>query len=324
MPQAYQKNLGKLTIHEITPEAVADRLSYRLGRVVGTGRRWSYHEVASETRIDVRTLKAYVQGTACPNLVKYKRLLAVLGPEIGVDLNAMKGWLPRSDVIPPEALDLDGLRLELSKAIKVLTGVLKIDSTALLVPGEVADRLSSPTMTAEPPDGTNIDPRFRVALRADQIDGEAVSARLGYRLRKMIGAGRRCALATLAEATRIDRRTLQTYIDGSACPNLARYLKLGHFLGPEIGVELAYMIGWEPRYQQPLPLMKGKVELLLRSLQAAEAAVSDFRGSACRNPAQLRLIRPDCRIDPAEFSDVGVFETLRGARRLPLAAPERT
>ncbi len=112
MPQAYQKDLGKLTIHEITPEAVADRLSYRLGHVVGTGRRWSYHEVVSETRIDVRTLKAYVQGTACPNLVKYKRLLAVLGPEIGVDLNAMKGWLPRSDVIPPEALDLDGLRLE--------------------------------------------------------------------------------------------------------------------------------------------------------------------------------------------------------------------
>ena len=179
MPQAYQKNLGKLDdFHEITPEAVADRLSYRLGRVVGTGRRWSYHEVASETRIDVRTLKAYVQGTACPNLVKYKRLLAVLGPEIGVDLNAMKGWLPRSDVIPPEALDLDGLRLELSKAIKVLTGVLKIDSTALLVPGETADRLSSPTMTAEPPDGTNTDPRFRVALRADQIDGEAVSDHL--------------------------------------------------------------------------------------------------------------------------------------------------
>lgn len=285
----------KVAIEEITPDAVVERLSYRLARLVGTGRRWSYHAVASGTRIDVRTLKAYVQGTACPNLVKYKRLLAFLGPEIGVDLNAMKGWMPRSDIIPPEALDLEELRIELARAVAVLTEVLG-PHHAPAAPARGCDpKPASPTGGSGRTGVTgrsDTDAIFRAALPPERIDGAAVCARLGYRLRKMIGGDGRRSLAEVAEATGIDRRTLQTYVDGAACPNLARYLKLGHFLGPEIGVELAYMIGWEPRYQQPLPLLRDKVELLLGSLQAAEAAVADFGRSAGGEPAPLRLIRP--------------------------------
>ena len=286
---------AKLAIDEITPEAVVKRLSYRLSQFVGVGRRWSYQEVAHETLIDVRTLKAYVQGTACPNLVKYKRLLAVLGPGIGVDLNAMKGWLPRSDVIPPEALDLDELRLELRRAIGVLSQILDCDvaPSPLKSDAESKARLPEPTALTDQADTIA---RFRIALRPDRIDSAAVSSRLGYRLHRIIEHDKRCSLTTLVSATGIDRRTLQTYVDGKACPNLARYLRLGHYLGPEIGVELAYMIGWEPRFQQPLPLMRDQVDALMRSLKDAEDAVCDFRSTAVSSATDLRLIRPDSRL----------------------------
>ena len=92
--------------------------------MIGPGRRWSYTGVASRTGIDVRTLKAYAHGTACPNLAKYKRLLAVLGPELSAELNMMQGWQPREDEVPPEAVDLVELREQLRRASETLASVL--------------------------------------------------------------------------------------------------------------------------------------------------------------------------------------------------------
>lgn len=113
-----------LSMEEITTDEVTERLSSRLRRMVGPGRRWSYAGVSSRTGIDVRSLKAYANGTACPNLAKYKRLLAVVGPELSVDLNLMQGWLPRFDETPPEALDLVQLREVLLHASQTLADVL--------------------------------------------------------------------------------------------------------------------------------------------------------------------------------------------------------
>ena len=69
-----------LDVSEITTQAVAERLSRRLRRMIGPGRRWTFGGVAELTGIDERSLRAYAAGTACPNLAKYKRLLSVLGP----------------------------------------------------------------------------------------------------------------------------------------------------------------------------------------------------------------------------------------------------
>ncbi len=119
-----------LSMDEITTEAISERLSSRMRRMIGPGRRWSYTGVASRTGIDVRTLKAYAHGTACPNLAKYKRLLAVLGPELSAELNTMQGWQPRADQVPPEAIDLVHLRETLMQASETLASVLTEAATA--------------------------------------------------------------------------------------------------------------------------------------------------------------------------------------------------
>lgn len=114
----------RLSMEEITTEEVTERLSSRLRRMVGPGRRWSYTGVSARTGIDVRTLKAYANGTACPSLARYKRMLAVLGPELSADLNLMQGWLPRCDETPPEAVDLLQLRDVLAHASQKLAAIL--------------------------------------------------------------------------------------------------------------------------------------------------------------------------------------------------------
>ncbi len=283
MTRSARRFAPALSIQEITPEAVTQRLSYRLRKLVGTGRRWSYLGVASLTQIDVRTLKAYAQGTACPNLVKYKRLLAVLGPEIGIELNLMKGWMPRSDVVPPEALDLEELRIELAHAIGVLQDVLPDEDTA----DSDGDQgtAEAPSVSPPPPDDDQFEtlPEFRTPLRVEDIDVSAVASRLSYRLRSIIGPKGQWDLGQVADATGIDRRTLQSYLDGTACPNLARFHRLGRLLGPQVGVELAFMIGWEPRYGQSLLHPREHVRELHGAL--AEAIV------AIRRLQPVRLIR---------------------------------
>ena len=80
--------------------------------------------LSTRTGIDVRRLKAYIRGTTCPDLVIYKRFLAVLSPEIETELNVMTGWLPRSDAIPPEVVNLVDLREELTQVEKIIGDVV--------------------------------------------------------------------------------------------------------------------------------------------------------------------------------------------------------
>lgn len=275
---------------EITPEAVTERLSYQLQKFVGTGRRWSYFGVAARTQIDVRTLKAYVQGTACPSLVKYNQLLAVLGPEIGIETNMMKGWPPRSAVVPPEAVDLTELRRDLLRSLSVLDEVLGVEDVQLGAM-ERDDEVVSSSYEA---DGIETLAEFRRPLSVEDMDAAAVAARLGYRLQKMIGPGRPWSLSDVSDATGIDRRTLQSYVMGEACPNLARYHRLGFVLGTQIGVELAYMVGWEPRYSEPLHLPRDRSEALERALRDAVNAIDQmFETGGSRRP--VRLIRRNDR-----------------------------
>lgn len=283
---------------EITPQVVTERLSYQLQKFVGTGRRWSYFGVAARTQIDVRTLKAYVQGTACPSLVKYNQLLAVLGPEIGIETNMMKGWPPRSAAVPPEAVDLLELRRQLAQSVSVLDEVLGNSDTE-------ADRLEreDEIVAASPgADGIESLAEFRRPLNVEDMTAGAVAARLGYRLQKMIGPGRPWQLGDVSDATGIDRRTLQSYISGEACPNLTRYHRLGFVLGTQIGVELAYMVGWEPRYSEPIDLPLQYSEQLDRALRDAINSIDAMvRSGVTSRP--VRLIRRNDRTSEGRGED---------------------
>jgi predicted transcriptional regulator len=93
--------------------------------MVGPGRRWSYRGVSRLTGIDERSLKAYAAGTSCPNLAKYKRLLAVLGPELAAEIDPMFSWPPRVQVeLPPEAVDLAALCESLRESLRAVDALL--------------------------------------------------------------------------------------------------------------------------------------------------------------------------------------------------------
>lgn len=114
-----------LDVREITSTEVSRRLGVQLRKMVGPGRRWSYRGLAKLTGIDTRSLKAYAAGAACPNLAKFKRLLAVLGPELARDIDRMYGWIPREEVrLPPGAVDLERLRAQLVDAVAALDAML--------------------------------------------------------------------------------------------------------------------------------------------------------------------------------------------------------
>lgn len=297
---------------EITPEVVTERLSYRLQKLIGTGRRWSYLGVASRTQIDVRTLKAYVQGTACPSLVKYKQLLAVLGPEIGIEFNLMKGWPPRSAVVPPEAVDLAELRLELRHTLHVLEEVLELDERVDAHSAAPIADVDELLPDAHDPDGPGIEtlPEFRTPLRVEDIDAGAVAIRLGYRLQKMIGPGCAWSLADASDATGIDRRTLQSYLAGEASPNLTRYHRLGFVFGPQVGVELACMIGWEPRYTQPVVLPRRESAELEDAIRHAVRAIDALLAPSRGHP--VRLIRSNDRVEPPLATRTAVSDERAG------------
>lgn len=300
-----------LGILEVTPEKVVERLSYRMRRMVGSGRQWSYCTLSARSGIDVRTLKAYVQGTACPNLAKYKRLLAVLGPEVGTELNAMKGWLPRSDVVPPEAVDLIELQRELARVGEVIDDVLGVASGEEPEAGTPVDedgRLDDPVVLH----AGDAPQHFRTPLRIEEIDTRAVAARLSYRLRLMIGPEREWQMGEVSERTGIDRRTLQSYLDGSACPNLARFLRLSYLMGPEIGVELAHMIGWEPRFSLAQTMQRADVQKLRDALQRMQEAIAQLLEHAPRSGRHAgRLIRRGDQLDDADEVSVIPFRPQR-------------
>jgi hypothetical protein len=114
-----------LPINQITPAAIQARLSYRLRRLIGPGKRMTLAEAASATGIGERTLKAYVEGTACPNLARYGRLLRVFGPEVGIELASMIGWEPRaSNARLPHIEDLRALRDVVAEAVRAVDTVM--------------------------------------------------------------------------------------------------------------------------------------------------------------------------------------------------------
>lgn len=114
-----------LDLGKITSEEMARRLGSQLRKMVGPGRRWSYKGLSELTAIDLRSLQAYAAGSTCPNLAKFKRLLAVLGPELAREIDQMYGWIPREQVrLPPGALDLETLRAELVQTLVALDAML--------------------------------------------------------------------------------------------------------------------------------------------------------------------------------------------------------
>jgi hypothetical protein len=123
--QAMNTTGGALDASKITTQAVTERLSRRLRRMIGPGRRWTFGGVAELTGIDERSLRAYAAGTACPNLAKYKRLLSVLGAELAAEVDLMHGWAPRALDVPPGAVDLEALTATLRSTLNVVEALLQ-------------------------------------------------------------------------------------------------------------------------------------------------------------------------------------------------------
>lgn len=120
-----------LPIRDITPKAVQERLSYRLQKLIGPGKRMTLQQASAATGIAPRTLKAYVEGRACPNLARYGRLLRVLGPEVGIELAIMIGWEPRaSNPILPHTEDIRAVRDGIAQTIRALDMVLQNEVSA--------------------------------------------------------------------------------------------------------------------------------------------------------------------------------------------------
>lgn len=117
-----------LPVREITPTQIQLRLSSRLRKIIGRAGRVSLAEAARITEIHPRTLKAYVDGTACPNLARYGRLLRVFGPEVGIEMALMLGWEPRAiSQRAPQTDDLVALRDAVLQALRVID-LLQADS----------------------------------------------------------------------------------------------------------------------------------------------------------------------------------------------------
>lgn len=110
-----------LPVREITPIQIQRRLSSRLRKIIGPAGRVSLSEAARITEIHPRTLKAYLDGTACPNLARYGRLLRAFGPEVGIEMAMMLGWEPRAvDQHLPQTDDLLELREAVEQALRVV------------------------------------------------------------------------------------------------------------------------------------------------------------------------------------------------------------
>lgn len=102
----------------IDPAEIKRRLSASLSVIIGPGKRYSFAEAARLTQINERTLRAYVDGAACPNLARYCRLLRVFGADVGRDLALMLGWTPRASLSPsPDVSALMELRQEIRTAL---------------------------------------------------------------------------------------------------------------------------------------------------------------------------------------------------------------
>ncbi len=114
-----------LAVRAITPEEIQRRLSYRLRQIIGPNGRVSLAQAARLTQINTRTLKSYLDGTACPNVARYGRLLRVFGPEVGIELAMMLGWEPRAtDRLRAPGRDIRDLREAVAQAISAIDLVI--------------------------------------------------------------------------------------------------------------------------------------------------------------------------------------------------------
>lgn len=116
-----------LPVTEITPAAVKKRLSFRMSTMIGSEPgKVSFAEAAARTGIKERTIRAYVDGKACPNLARYERLMRVFGPEIGIELAFMLGWEPRGNRRPQQHTPhLVELRNGVAQALVAIERVLR-------------------------------------------------------------------------------------------------------------------------------------------------------------------------------------------------------
>jgi transcriptional regulator with XRE-family HTH domain len=249
-----------LPAKEITQEIVAERLSYRLTQMIGSGRVWTYHDVSERAFIDVRTLKSYVHGTACPSLAKYKRMLAVLGPELASELDCMLGWLPRRSVSPPNCVDLGELKNELLRIRRLVCPTSDVDEARQ----DGKSRPPRPAARARNLQYSDTNERatlvkFVVPLPINQILSGAIAERFSYRFTRVLDEDSDWTVDSIAEATGIDPRTIRRYAAGTRIPNLTRFYQIECALGP-LFMELALMIGWTPRFQRNSNVTHGSIE----------------------------------------------------------------
>ena len=125
-----------LAVRAITPEEIQRRLSYRLRQIIGPNGRVSLAQAARLTQINTRTLKSYLDGTACPNVARYGRLLRVFGPEVGIELAMMLGWEPRAtDRLRAPGRDIRDLREAVAQAISAIDLVIAQNAAVEEKPG---------------------------------------------------------------------------------------------------------------------------------------------------------------------------------------------
>jgi transcriptional regulator with XRE-family HTH domain len=269
-----------LQAKEITQEIVAERLSYRLRQMIGSGRVWTYQDVSERTLIEVRTLKSYVQGTACPNLAKYKRMLAVLGPEVASELDRMLGWLPRRSVSPPNCVDLGELKYELLRIRRLVCPTSDADEARQ----DGKSRPPRPAARARNFQYRDANERatlvkFVVPLQINQISTEAIAERFSYRFNRVLDEGSDWTVESIAEATGIDPRTIRRYAAGTRIPNLTKFYQIECAMGP-LFMELALMIGWTPRFQKKSNVAYGSIEkfeyLLLDTIGHIDTIISEM------------------------------------------------
>lgn len=115
-----------------------------------------------------------------------------------------------------------------------------------------------------------------VPLDTKAITPDAIKLRLGRSLSRIIGPNGRYSFAEASLLTGINARTLRAYADGVACPTLARYQRLLCAFGPEVGRELALMLGWQPRANvEEMANVADLIQLREVVLKALEAAAAD-------------------------------------------------
>jgi hypothetical protein len=196
-------------------------------------------------------------------------------------------------VIPPEALDLRALAGEIERAVDILSSIIdKAFAERVWRSGHFNGAFPrSRTGPPNGPAGTHVcDTRseFLTPLPLTAIDEAAIAHRISYRLGRMMAPRGPWVIDDVARKARIDLRTLHRYVDGTAVPNLTRYIRLQRVMGPEVGVELALMLGWYPRHgHQPGVAFERLARLRADLTRSREAIGALFDGRLTPEPPHV-------------------------------------